>query len=248
MSSAERLLLVGALLTAGLGPLAAQVSLPTPIEIQSVERAGPPRPLNGQVLFSFLPDRPSRPVRLVGASFAHERFGVFHPYVRNANGVFMLLLEVPEGVDSLTYRIAVDGLWTHDPANPQRVEDPSGVVFSTYGLEGMPPRSLISPEVHPGGNVTFRYRGQPGRFVSLIGEFNRWDPFWEPMTEVHGRPGQPSLYQLTLHLPPGQHYYVFSVDGERVPDPLNVELAEDSEGFRVSTFRVPARTAAVPAR
>ena len=91
--------------------------------------------------------------------------------------------------------------------------------------------------------MTFRFRGRPGRFVSLIGEFNRWDPFWEPMPEDPRRPG---LYQLTLRLSPGQHYYVFSVDGERVPDPLNVELAEDSEGFRVSTFRLPARAAAAP--
>jgi hypothetical protein len=54
-------------------------------------------------------------------------------------------------------------------------------------------------------------------------------------------PRRPGLYQVTLRLPPGPHYYAFSVDGERLPDPLNVELAEDSEGFRVSTFRLPAR-------
>ena len=245
MSPTERLLLVGALLSAGLAPLAAQVSLPTPIVIQSVERAGPPRFLNRQVLLSYMPDSPAHPVRLVAASFEHERYGVFHPYVRNANGVFLLLLDVPEGLESLTYRIAVDGLWTYDPANPQRFDDGSGVVFSTFSLEGLPPRSLISPEVRSEGEVTFRYRGRPGRFVSLIGEFNHWDPFWEPMPEDSRRPG---LYQLTLRLPPGPHYYVFSVDGDRVPDPLNVELAENAEGYRVSTFQVPSRTAAAPPR
>jgi hypothetical protein len=238
MSPTERLLLVGALLTAGLGPLAAQVTLPTPIEMQSVERAGPPRFLNRQVLLCFAPDSPAHPARLVGASFEHERYAVFHPYVRNANGIFLLLLDVPEGVESLTYRISVDGLWTHDPANPQRFEDDFGLVFSTFSLKGAPPKSLLSPELRPNGEVTFRFRGLPGRFVSLIGEFNRWDPFWEPMPEDPRRPG---LYQVTLRLPPGPHYYAFSVDGERLPDPLNVELAEDSEGFRVSTFRLPAR-------
>ncbi len=242
MSSTERLLLAGALLTAGLGPLAAQEILPTPIVLQSVERAGPPRFLNRQVLFSFQPESPARPARLVAASFAHEHYAVFHPYVRNANGVFLLLLDVPDGVQALTYRIAVDGLWTHDPANPQRFEDSSGLFFSTFSLEGLPPKSLVSPEIHPNAEVTFRYRGQPGRFVSLIGEFNRWDPFWQPMPEDSRRPG---LYQLTLRLPPGPHYYVFSVDGQRVPDPLNVELAEDPEGFRVSTFRLPSVGAAL---
>jgi hypothetical protein len=248
MSPTERLLLVAALLATGLGPLAAQTSLPTPIVLQSVEHAGPPRLLNRQVLLSYQPDSPAHPVRLVGASFEHERYGVFHPYVRNANGVFLLLLDVPEGLKSLIYRIAVDGLWTRDPANPQHFEDRSGVVFSTFSLEGLPPPSPVSPELGLGGEVTFRYRGQPGRFVSLIGEFNRWDPFWEPMAEVPGRPGQPSLYQVTLRLPPGPHYYVFSVDGDRVPDPLNVEMAEDSEGFRVSTFRMPPSTASAPPR
>jgi hypothetical protein len=243
MSPTERLLLVGALLTVALAPLTAQVSLPTPIEMQSVERSGPPRFLNRQVLLSYMPESSARPARLVGASFEHERYGVVHAYVRNVNGVFLLLLDVPEGLESLTYRIMVDGLWTYDPANPQRFEDDSGVVFSTFDLEGLPPRPLISPEVRPNGEVTFRYRGRPGRFVSLIGEFNRWDPFWEPMPENRRRPG---LYQLTLRLPPGPHYYVFSVDGDRVPDPLNVELAEDAEGFRVSTFRVPAPTAFAP--
>jgi hypothetical protein len=236
MLSTERLLLIGTLLTAGLGPLAAQVTLPLAIEIQSVKQAGPPRFLERQVMLSFKPENPARPARLVGARFEHERYQVFHPYFKNENGVFLLLLDLPEGVDSLTYRIAVDGLWTHDPNNPARSEDAFGVVFSTFSLEGKPPRLLISPEVHPNGEVTFRFRGRPGRFVSVIGEFNRWDPYWEPMQEDRIRPG---LYQVTLHLPPGQHYYVFSVDGERVPDPLNVELAEDPEGFRVSTFPLP---------
>ncbi len=239
MSPTERLLLAGALLCCGFAPLAAQSILPTPIVLQSVERAGPPRILNRQVLLSYMPES-GRPVRLVGASFAHERYGVFHPYERNANGVFLLLLDVPEGLASLTYRIMIDGLWTCDPANPERLEDESGVVFSTFSLEGLPPPSLVSPEVRPNGQVTFRYRSQPGHFVSLIGEFNRWDPFWEPMREDPQRPG---LYQVTLRLSAGAHYYVFSVDGDRVPDPLNVEMAEDSEGFRVSTFRVPAPTA-----
>ena len=85
--------------------------------------------------------------------------------------------------------------------------------------------------------MTFRYRGRPGRFVSLIGDFNRWDPYWEPMAEDKARPG---LYQVTVRLSPGWHYYVFSVDGDRVIDALNVELAQDYEGFGVSTLVVPA--------
>ena len=55
-------------------------------------------------------------VRLVGARFEHESYQEFHPYFRNENGVFVLLLDVPEGLETLTYRICVDGVWTYDPS------------------------------------------------------------------------------------------------------------------------------------
>lgn len=228
MANLKRLLPIGALLAAGLTPLAGQNPLLTTIAIQSVERAGPPRYLERQVMFSYTTDRP---VRLVAARFAHERYQVLHPYFRNENGVFLLLLDIPEGVDALTYRISVDGLWMRDSANPRFFEDEVGMEFSTFDLSGQPARSLASPEVRPNGQVTFWYRARAGRFVSVVGEFNRWDPYWDRMEEA-----SPGLYRATLRLPPGKHFYAFSVDGERLTDPLNVESAEDYEGFRVSTF------------
>ena len=241
MLSKKRLLLAAALLTASLVPLASEDSLSVRIALQSVTQAGPPDLLDRQVLLTY----PADPrVRLVGARFEHERYRDFHPYLRNENGVFVLLVSVPDEVATLTYRISVDGVWTYDRSNPSKIEDDYGVFFSTYSLEGRPAALPISPEIRPDGQVTFRYRGQPGRFVSLIGDFNRWDPYWEPMAEDQARPG---LYQVTLRLSPGWHYYVFSVDGDRVIDALNVELAQDYEGFRVSTLVVPGQGAGGPA-
>ena len=200
------------------------------IQVQSVTQAGPPRYLERQVLFSFQSDRP---VRLVGASFEHESYQVFHPYFKNENGIFLMLLDIPEGVDRLMYRINVDGLWLPDRFNPESEEDSLGVSFSVFSLAKAPEKSLESPVVRRGGEVTFWFRSAPGHFVSLIGEFNQWDPYWEPMQEV-----RPGLYTTTVRLPPGRHYYLFSVDGERVPDPRNVENAEDREGFLVSSFEL----------
>jgi hypothetical protein len=232
MSESKCSLLALALCLAALGPLHAQDPLLTTISIQSVTRAEPPRFLEHQVLFSFQSDRP---VRLVGASFEHERYRIFHPYFKNQNGIFLLLVDIPEGEDRLVYRISVDGLWMPDPANPDSQQDNLGVSFSVFSLAGAPEKRLESPVIQAGGVVTFWYRSVPGRFVSVIGEFNHWDPYWEPMHEVKS-----GLYKAIVRLAAGRHYYVFSVDGERVPDPRNVETAMDREGFLVSTFQLPA--------
>jgi 1,4-alpha-glucan branching enzyme len=227
-------LLVAALLLAACGPSFGQNPQFTTIRVQSVTRAGPPQFLERQVLFSFQSDRT---VRLVGARFEHEHYRVFHPYFRNENGIFLLLLDIPDGVDRLAYRISVDGLWLPDPFNPESEQDQLGVSFSVFSLAGAPEKPLESPVLHPGGEVTFWYRSRPGRFVSVIGEFNHWDPYWEPMVEI-----RPGLYTATVQLAAGRHFYTFSVDGERVPDPRNVDNAEDREGFLVSTFELtPAR-------
>jgi 1,4-alpha-glucan branching enzyme len=219
-----------ALLLAASGTLYGQNQLLETIRIQSVTQAGPPRFLEHQVLFSYQPDRPAR---LVGARFEHEHYQVFHPYFKNENGIFLLLLDIPEGVDRLVYRIFVDGLWLPDPFNPESEQDQLGVSFSVFSLPKAPEKLLESPVVRRDGEVTFWYRSVPGRFVSVIGEFNHWDPYWEPMQEV-----RPGLYTATVRLPPGRHYYLYSVDGERVPDPRNVENAADREGFLVSSFEL----------
>jgi hypothetical protein len=237
----KRLVLAATLFAAATLPLASQDSTSVRIAVQSVKEAGAPRFLERRVLLSY---PAQRGVRMVGARFEYERWQVFHPYFRNENGVFLLLLDVPEGLKTLTYRVAVDGLWTFDPNAAQTPPDDYGVIFSTFSLEGRPLPFLTSPEIRSDGQVTFRYRGQRGRFVSLIGDFNDWDPYWQPMEEQEASPG---LYQVTVRLSPGPHYYVFSVDGDRVIDALNVELARDSEGFQVSKLVVPGEDEGHPA-
>lgn len=232
MKKPERLGLFLVLLLAAAAPALFGLNpLLMTIKIQSIMRAGPPEYLDQQVLFSY---QSEKPVRLVGARFEHEEYRIFHPYFKNENGIFLLLLDIPEGAETLTYRVVVDGLWMHDPFNPERREDPFGVSFSTFSLAEKPEKPLISPEIGQNGEVTFWYRSAPGHFVSVIGEFNHWDPYWDRMEEI-----RPGLYRASLKMPAGQHYYGFSVDGERTLDPRNVENAQDYEGFRVSTVVIP---------
>ena len=42
------------------------------------------------------------------------------------------------------------------------------------------------------------FRGKPGRRVSLVGDFNNWDPFMDPLDET-----SPGSYSVTLRVPAG---------------------------------------------
>jgi len=201
------------------------------VRIRGVEHAAPPQYLDRQVLLSY---QANKPVRLVGARFAHEEYRVFHIYFRNENDVFLLLLDVPEEVEELRYRMVVDGLWISDPFNPGSDEDAFGRVFSLFSLQDRPARTTVSPEIHREGSVTFFFKSLPDRAVSVAGDFNNWDPFWHRMREAG-----PGEYRLTVRMPPGQHFYYYIVNGQRVLDPINQDTARDYEGFRVSTFFLP---------
>ena len=231
------LTLVALCLLAGVAaPCFALESYLQDIEVRSLAAAEAPRFLGTRVLLTY---HSGHRVRLVGARFDHEDYRVFHTYSRNENGVFLLLLEVPPGLEELRYRICVDGIWMNDPNNPIASTDACGTAFSVFSLRGRPTPPLRSPEIEPDGTVSFVFRSQPGRRVYLIGNFNKWDPFWDRMGEV-----RPGVYRINLPLTPGRHYYRFSVDGDRLLDPLNLDSARDPEGNTVSVVDVPGRPAA----
>jgi hypothetical protein len=201
------------------------------VRIRGIDRAGPPQYLDRQVLLSY---QTNKPVRLVGARFAHEDYRVFHVYFRNENDVFLLLLDVPQEVEELRYRMVVDGLWINDPFNPHSEEDAFGRIFSVFALQDRPARAAMSPEIDRRGSVTFFFQTLPDRAVSVAGDFNNWDPFWHRLQET-----APGEYRITVRMPAGRHFYYYVVNGQRVLDPINQDTARDFEGFRVSTFFLP---------
>ncbi len=218
-------------------PAALPAAGPTPTELQlkllGIREAGPPELLGGKLLLTY---RADRPVRRVVARFAHEDYSRLHVYQRSATGVFILVYDLPEDLAEVRYRIAVDGLWMADPANPRLEPDAFGTEFSLVAFDEPPTRPLDSPEFGPDGVVTLWLRAAPGKTrVSVSGTFNNWDPFLYPLIEV-----RPGLYQVRLRLLPGRYWYHFWVDGVRRLDPINLATGLDEDGATVSTFLVPA--------
>ncbi len=63
--------------------------------------------------------------------------------------------------------------------------------------------------------VLFKYKDKEADRVSVVGEFNNWDPNRNPMNQKEN-----GVWKLRINLTPGEVYqYAFFVDGEMVPDP-----------------------------
>jgi hypothetical protein len=72
--------------------------------------------------------------------------------------------------------------------------------------------------------------------VAVAGTFNQWDTDAAPLAQTR----TPGLWTVTLPLPPGQHQYVFLVDGRRwVTDPT-APTVDDGFGQRNSLVAVSA--------
>lgn len=76
--------------------------------------------------------------------------------------------------------------------------------------------------------VTFYYRADhPVKTVSLVGNFNAWDPTSLPMSYD----AQAGCWKVTCELPPGKHAYKFSLDRTTmVMDPEAAETIQDGFG------------------
>lgn len=184
-----------------------------------------------KVMFTY---SPARTTQVVSLAFEHEDYREFHTFEKNPHGVFVLTVDVPEAVAALHYRLVVDGLWTIDP-NASTERDRRGILVSSVTI----PADHSTP--HPGvttrldGSRRFVFVGPAGSRVSLIGDFNRWDPYLTPMEESWAYPG---IYEVTLNIPADAEYYRFVVDGREITDPANPVIARN--GWGVDASPLPA--------
>lgn len=222
---------------AGLALLATPLFAVSPqgldIVLKGIGAPAAPHMLPGSdvLIFSYRQDRSARSV---AARFDHEGYRILHQFSRNELGVFVLDYPVPEGVREIRYRIVVDGLWMSDPSNPRVQTDELGMEFSLFTLDREPPRAVANPRFEKDGTITFMFRGPPSRRVSIVGDWNGWDPFLDYMTETDR-----GVYRISLRMRPGRHWYYFVTEGRRVLDVSNPATGTDPEGAAVSYFSFP---------
>jgi hypothetical protein len=203
------------------------------LALAGMKAASSPRVMEGHLVLSA-----SGPYRAVAAAFAHEGFAILHPYERNRQGVFVLAYPIPLKWDKgrLEYRVIVDGVWTVDSVNPERIDDPAtGLELSVAAVPNLSDLHMGLYKVlgEDGRTARFIFRGGEGESVTVCGDFNNWDPFIHAMAET-----APGVYQLEIPLPKGRHYYDFVYRGEELPDPLNPDKAATGDGKQVSVLVV----------
>lgn len=210
----------------------AQTAMTLDLSLNGLRQAQPPHLVGDVLILSYRPAS-AADVRFVGARFATENYALLHVFSKNQYGVYVLDYEVPENTLVMRYRMVVDGLWVNDPSNPEIEADGQGNLISLFTIEKEPQRPTVNPRREPDGSITFVFRGQPGRRVTIQGDFNNWDPFMSQLAETES-----GVYRITLRLVPGGHWYRFFVDGNRLLDRYNSETAVDPDGQPVSYFEV----------
>ncbi len=83
--------------------------------------------------------------------------------------------------------------------------------------------------------VQFMLVAPDARTVSVVGDFNDWDPNATPLREA----ADAGVWTITVPLAAGRHQYVFMVDGNRwTPDPAAPTAIEDDFGMPNSVITV----------
>jgi hypothetical protein len=205
----------------------------------SLPGPGAPEIFEDMVIFTA-----SSELRRVGIAFADESFARVHwfrplfiardpleippgeknPSRHRDSGISFHVHKIPEGATEIQYRLIINGLWTTDPANPNRLRDAAtGLSLSTVALPSRNP--VPHPLKGPPGTLSFTFRGPPGETVTVAGSFNGWDPFMYELRE-----GPAGTYSIVIPLPPGRYQYVFFNRGRRLTDQFNPGRAYSREG------------------
>lgn len=174
------------------------------------------------ILFTFASYR-SRKVYLSGD---FNNWGLI-PMRRNRMGVYYHVLPVREiekgeTIEKYRYKFQIDGIWAHDPSHPNRVDDGLGGYISEYLLDDMDVDRQISVRV-----LKELKRGEerlvefaiylPGvENLSLVGDFNNWNPEHDLMSK-----GTDGIFRLRLRLRPGEYVYKYVADGKWMLDKYN---------------------------
>ena len=81
--------------------------------------------------------------------------------------------------------------------------------------------------------INFVCRATQAHSVSLVGDFNKWDPAAHPMKQMPDR-----SWLLNVELKHGHHRYAFLVDGVLMLDPRAQGVTRNDKGERVSLVPV----------
>jgi 1,4-alpha-glucan branching enzyme len=81
--------------------------------------------------------------------------------------------------------------------------------------------------------INFICNAPHAQSVSLVGDFNGWNPAAQPMKQMPDK-----AWFITVELKHGHHRYAFLIDGVLTVDPRGLGLTRNDQGERVSLVSV----------
>lgn len=164
--------------------------------------------------FLVFTQAPSNYARYIGITFEHEEFREIHVFKKNRHGVFFLVyptVNIPEQQRQIVYRMVKDGLWMTDPFVENEIRDERGIRLSVLMLPEGGERKEKRTGPVGNGYVDFIFKTSPNSRVSVVGDFNHWNPFAHPLMET-----EPGVYSARIRTSVGQHRYTYVVNGRHV--------------------------------
>ena len=177
--------------------------------------------------------------RYIGITFDFEDYKTIHSFMKKnitdlddevTDSYYFYILDIPQGVESISYRIIIDGIWTKDPTNSQSYYDPyTGIEVSTIAVDNLHKNETKNSK----DGCHFIYQGPSGQHIRLAGTFTNWDSSIYELTET-----RPGYYELYLPLPAGTYYYAYYNGTKIFPDASNPDRAWSTEGRETSIIVV----------
>ncbi|MFA6856969.1 MAG: glycogen-binding domain-containing protein [Treponema sp.] len=203
--------------------------------VLEIPGTGAPYESDKSVVFTAKAD-----ARFTGIAFDFEGYKTIHPFrirkTRDADGkvtgsLMFYILDRPKYIQSVSYRLIVDGLWTTDPLNPDRYYDENtGILLSRFTFSSTtPPETVVTKE----NTVRFIYKGTAEQNIYLAGTFTNWDPWIYEMNET-----SPGFYELSLPLPAGTYYYNYYAGMKAFTDKTNPKKVYTDDGRIASVITV----------
>ncbi len=195
--------------------------------LETIDRPREPVVIGDYIIFTADPS-----IRHAGIAFDFEQYRKIHTFKRlvrqnedNTNTqsfVSFYILYIPQNIQSISYRVVMDGLWTTDPQNMLSIYDANANLHVSH-LQLQ--RPVISETITNQKTVKFVYEGESGQRIRLAGNFTNWDPYIYELRET-----SMGLYELELALPKGTYYYTYYSGIQSFLDETNPERAYTSDG------------------
>lgn len=203
--------------------------------VETIARADAPLITGKYIIFTA-----AGSARHAGIAFEHENFQSIHAFQRlyrsdeeadSKRSILFYIMQIPEEMRELRYRLVINGLWSTDPLNPEEIFDYSAGM--SLSILKIPYQKEYKTAVENNGRTRFVYQGKSGKRIYLAGTFNNWDPFMYTLEEV-----MPGRYELYLPLPNGVWYYAYFKDGKQIPDTTNRQHVYMTDGRTASVISV----------